>query len=121
MVPIMARGWVRVYRTYNYIDKNPVIDITRTLVQDEGLYKQLRVLSEISNVASSTMHNWFYGATRNPQHHTVMAVLTSLGYEEKFVKKKEINLERERALAAEWLAKQPKRPKPKRKPNGRSK
>ena len=34
----MARGFIRVYRTYNYIDKNPVIDKVRTIIiQDEGL------------------------------------------------------------------------------------
>ena len=44
----MARGFVRVYRTYNYVDKNPVIDKVRTLVQDEGLIKKLGVVHEAS-------------------------------------------------------------------------
>ena len=33
----MARGFLRVYRTYSYVDKDPVIDAIRTVVQDEKL------------------------------------------------------------------------------------
>jgi len=110
----MARGFIRLYRTYSYIDKNPVIDKLRTLAQDEGLFTRLGILSEISNVSSTTMRNWWHGETRNPQHHTVAAVVTALGYEEQFVKKKTLDIEKERKIAADWLAKQPKRPKPKK-------
>lgn len=118
MVKPMAK-WVRVYRTYNFIDKNPVIDKVRGLAQNEGLFNHLGILSEISNVGRSTMANWWHGATRNPQHHTIAAVVTALGYEEQFVKKKTIDVERERKVAADWLAKQPKRPKPKPRSNGK--
>jgi hypothetical protein len=110
----MARGFLRVYRTYNYVDKNPVIDKVRTLVQDEGLFKQLKIVHEISGVSTTTLDNWFNGDTRSPQHATIAAVITSLGYEETFVKKKDINVERERKLAAEWLEKQEKKAQPKK-------
>lgn len=116
-----TRGFLRVYRTYNYIDKNPVIDKVRTLVQDEGLIKSLSVVHEISGVATTTLKNWFDGETKNPQHHTIAAVVTALGYEETFVKKKEIDIEKERKAAADWLkrqeSKKPKQPA-KRKANG---
>jgi hypothetical protein len=102
----MARGFLRVYRTYSYIDKNPVIDKVRTLVQDEGLFKELKIVHELSGVSTSTLDNWFNGTTRSPQHATIAAVITSLGYEETFVKKKDIDVEKERQVAAEWLEKQ---------------
>lgn len=36
----MARGFVMKYRCYNFVNKNPVIDKMRTLLQDEGLSNQ---------------------------------------------------------------------------------
>jgi hypothetical protein len=105
----MARGILRVYRTYNYIDKNPVIYKVKTLLQDEGLMKDLKIVHEISGVGSATLDNWFNGDTKNPQHATIAAVITSLGYEETFVKKKEIDIEKERGIAARWLEAQEKK------------
>lgn len=102
----MARGFIRIYRTYSYVEKNPVIDKVRTLIQDEGLIKELKIVHEISGVSTSTLDNWFNGATRSPQHATIAAVITSLGYEETFQKRKDIDIEKERKLAADWLAKQ---------------
>jgi hypothetical protein len=112
----MARGFLRVYRTYSYIDKNPVIDKVRTLIQDEGLIKKLPIVHEISGVATTTLDNWFNGKTRSPQHATIAAVITSLGYEEQFVKKKTLDIEKERAVAATWLEKQQAKPNGQRKP-----
>lgn len=104
----MARGFIRVYRTYNYIDKNPVIDKVRTLIQDEGLIKKLAVVHEISGVSTSTLDNWFNGTTRSPQHATIAAVITSLGYREEFVPDHKIDIDSEREVAAAWLEKQEK-------------
>ena len=115
----MARGFLRVYRTYNYIDKNPVIDKVRTLIQDEGLIKKLSVVHEISGVSTSTLDNWFNGTTRSPQHATIAAVITSLGYQERFVKERDIDLEKEREVAAAWQERQEK--KRAAQPNGASK
>jgi|SRR4051812_29081826 hypothetical protein len=99
----------RVYRTYSYIDKNPVIDRVRTILQDEGVFTRLGIVHELSGVSASTLYNWFHGDTRNPQHHTTAAVITSLGYSEQYVKGKEIDIEKELEIARVWLAKQPKR------------
>lgn len=96
------RGFLRLYRTYNYVDKNPVIDKIRTIVDDEGLIKKLSIVHEISGVATTTLNNWFNGETKNPQHHTIAAVITSLGYEERFVKTEKKDIEEERAKAARW-------------------
>ena len=51
------------------------------------------------------MDGWFFGDTVNPQHGTIMAGLTSLGYEEQFVKQKTIDVEKERRLGQTWLEK----------------
>jgi transcriptional regulator with XRE-family HTH domain len=120
----MARGFLRVYRTYSYVDKNPVIDKVRTLIQDEGLMKELKIVHEISGVSTSTLDNWFNGETRSPQHATIAAVITSLGYEETFQKKKDIDIEKEREVAAAWLEKQERKgliKKDRAKSNGRRK
>ena len=114
---------MRMYRTYNYIDKDPIIDKVRTLVQDEGLIKKLKIVHEISGVATATLDSWFNGTTRKPQHVTIAAVVTSLGYQEEFVKKKDIDVETERKAGADWLAKREKqmkaaKPKPAKKRNG---
>src|SRR3954466_13343137 len=82
-----------IYRSYNFVDKDPVIDRMRTILKDEGLsYSEVHVLSGISD---ATMRNWFDGGTRRPQYATVAAFTSSLGYESQFVKGKEINFERE--------------------------
>lgn len=105
----MARGFIRLYRTYSYIEKNPVIDKVRTLVEDEGLMTNLTALHEISGVHESTFRNWWFGDTKNPQHSTVAAIITSLGYEETFVKAKKIDVAAERKAGQEWLEKQAKK------------
>lgn len=94
----------RSYRTYRYIQKNPVIDKVRTVLQDEGLFKNLRVVHEISGVAVATLDNWFHGDTKNPFHSTIAAVMSSVGYEETFQKTKDIDVEAERAAGKKWLA-----------------
>ena len=118
----MARGFIRVYRTYNYVDKNPVIDKVRTLIQDEGLIKKLGIVHEVSGVATATIDRWLNGDTKNPQHGTIAAVITALGYEERFVKTQKIDYDKEREVAAKWLEKQQKlkasAPPPAKKPNG---
>jgi hypothetical protein len=123
----MARGFLRVYRTYNPLgQKNPVIDKMRTVLQDEGMFakKRRQILHEISGVAVTTFDGWFEGDTINPRHETIMATMSSVGYEEQFVKKKEIDIEKERELAAKWLEQQERKgaiKKTKTKPNGHSK
>lgn len=94
------------YRTYRWIKKNPVIDKVRTILQDDGVFKNLTAVHEMSGVSTSTLHNWFHGDTKNPQHGTVMAVITALGYVEEFVRAPgvEIDVEAERESGRKWLA-----------------
>lgn len=103
----MARFIMR-YRTYNYINKNPVIDKVRTLLQDEGLYgkKQRSMLHQLTGVAAATYDGWFEGDTKNPQHSTIAATVTALGYEERFVKTQKLDVDKELEAAKDWLDKQ---------------
>jgi transcriptional regulator with XRE-family HTH domain len=85
------------YRSYNFVDKDPVIDRIRTIVQDEGLnYKEI---GTISGVSASTLTNWFEGETKRPQYATIAAVTYSLGYKQEFVKSKELDFKKELAKA----------------------
>lgn len=72
----MAKGFT--YKSYNFRDKDPIIDEIRTIYQDSGLtYRQI---NEASGVTTSTLTNWFSGDTRRPQAATVNAVLRTMGY-----------------------------------------
>ena len=97
---------VKVYRTYRFIDKDPVIDEIRTLVQDEGLMKKLTIVHQLSGVSTSTLENWFNGDTKSPQNRTIMAVTSSLGYKRTWEKDHKIDLDKELRAAKLWAEKQ---------------
>jgi transcriptional regulator with XRE-family HTH domain len=99
----MARGFAT-YRTYNWTKKNPVIDKVRTKLQDENLFakSKRKLLHDLTGVSVSTYEGWFEGDTQSPRHETIMATMSALGYEEEFVKTKDINMEKELEAAAKW-------------------
>jgi hypothetical protein len=66
------------YKSYNFTDKDPIIDEIRTIYQDSGA--NYHWVSENSGVSQGTLSNWFGGKTRKPQAATVNAVLRCLGY-----------------------------------------
>lgn len=91
------RSALHLYRSYNFVDKDPVIDRIRTIVEDEGLsYGEIHI---ISGVSATTLTNWFDGETRRPQYATIAAVTHSLGYKQEFVKSEKIDYEKEIAKA----------------------
>jgi hypothetical protein len=66
------------YKSYSFVDKDPIIDEIRTIYQDTGsTYKQIH---EDSGVATATLTNWFSGDTKRPQAATINAVLRCMGY-----------------------------------------
>ena len=78
-------GSLKLYTSYNFVDKDPVIDRTHRLVKREGMsYKEIH---ERSGVTVSTLRGWFEGKTKRPQWCTVMAVVHALGYRATFTKK----------------------------------
>lgn len=70
------RGFIR-YKSYVFVDKDPVIDALRTSVsQEKASYADLHAGSGVS---ATTIRNWFHGETRRPQFATVAAVAKALG------------------------------------------
>lgn len=65
------------YKSYSFVDKDPIIDALRTAVSDSG--KSYREISNTSNVSASTVRNWFHGNVRRPQFATVAAVAQACG------------------------------------------
>lgn len=107
---------VRVYRTYRFMEKDPVIGEMQTLLKNEGLFNKLDIAHQLSGVATQTLNNWFFGDTRSPQNRTLMAVATSLGYQRQFIKSRKLDIDRELKIAAAWAVRQnSSRPKPNRK------
>jgi hypothetical protein len=74
----MAAPRTFVYRTYRWIDKDPIIGAVKTVVQDEKLKNS--AVHAISGVATATLDNWFDGGTKKPQNATITAVTSALGY-----------------------------------------
>lgn len=80
----MSKGVLKLYRSYSFKDKDPIIDRIRTVMQDEGLSNQ--DIADSSGVSATTLHNWFKGETQRPQFATVMAVTRSMGYDLQLVR-----------------------------------
>ena len=60
------------HNSYNFIDKDPVVDRLRTAVQSSGL--AYRDIAEKSGVGKSTVQNLFSGKTRSPSYRTITAI-----------------------------------------------
>ncbi len=72
-------GGYKIYKTYRFVDKDPVIDILRTAFDDtDTSYAQA---SRASGVSTTTYNNWFKGSTRRPQFASVQATAKAMGYE----------------------------------------
>lgn len=67
-----------VYKTYSFTEKDPMIDVIRTVIADSG--ETLKKISEDSGVATHTISAWLYGETKQPRAASVNAVLRALGY-----------------------------------------
>jgi len=65
------------HSSYNFVDKDPVIDICRTAKADSGMTDQQ--IREHGGPAVSTMEGWFTRATRRPQFATVEAFARAIG------------------------------------------
>ena len=65
------------YKSYSFLEKDPIIDEVRSVFQDAGVTKQW--VADESGVTANTLHAWFDGKTRRPQAATINAVLRALG------------------------------------------
>lgn len=74
---------IRLYSSYSFTNKDPVIDEMRTIVKDSGLsYEEIRARSGVS---PGTLAGWFDKKTRKPQSATVEAVGRACGMQRKWV------------------------------------
>jgi len=74
----------KVYRTYSFKDKDPVIDELRTLVENsDGTQYDA---ADRANLSHKTVDGWFFGATRRPQSASVEAFGRALGWKRSWVK-----------------------------------
>lgn len=72
----MARGYLK-YKAYPFVDKDPVIDLLRTIKRDAEMSD--RQITEAGGPTTSTLRNWFKGNTRRPQFATVAAAGVAMG------------------------------------------
>lgn len=83
---------MRVYKSYLFKDKEPVIDMTRTLFEDFfGRRIDGKMLAEIEKSGGPTtgcMRGWFFGETKRPKNETIEASGRAIGYERVWVKQK---------------------------------
>ena len=75
------------YKTYNFVDKDPVIDELRSVLRKKET--TIQQLAYDSGVSKNTLSNWFHGETKRPQHATVLAVARAMGYDYRLVKQAE--------------------------------
>ena len=67
----------KLYKSYSFINKDPVIDYLRTPVKGKSYGK----LANDSGVSVSCIANWFDGPTKRPQFATIAAVARAIGPE----------------------------------------
>lgn len=97
----MAR--TRILRPYHFVDKNPIIDVMRSAVKEQGLIKKLDIVADLASLSRSTPKGWFDGEVRDPRHSSIMAVMLSLGYTNEWRKARSLDVEKELKVAREWL------------------
>ena len=102
-----------IYRNYNFLTKDPVIDAMRTVVKSDEKLKNSEAHA-LTGVATATFENWFNGKTCKPQNATVCQAMAGLGYVRQdefradgtvavgFVRGRRVNREREIAKQRAW-------------------
>jgi predicted transcriptional regulator len=65
------------YKSYRFIDKDPIIDAMRTLMAESGM--TIGEIAKASGVSKSCIFNWFEGDTRRPQHASAKAAIIVMG------------------------------------------
>lgn len=89
---IAVKGAIQTYKTYRFIDKDPMIDKLRTVVKEKFQNHKGEIhyglASERSGVSDGTLRNWFEGGTKRPQFATMCAVARAADYDLVLVKRK---------------------------------
>lgn len=83
---------MRTYKAYLFRNKEPVIDETRTLIEDVyGERINNKILADIEKNGGPTVgctRGWFFGKTCRPKNETLEAAGRSFGYRRQWVKMK---------------------------------
>ena len=83
---------LKLYKAYNFRNKDPVIDELRTIIQDthgvgnKAMYKAMRKIEVDGGPSWTAMHNWFFGETKRPQSASVEACGRAMGMKRVWVK-----------------------------------
>lgn len=110
------RGIFSQYRSYNFVNQDPIVDAVRTMVRDEGL-REKDVVS-LSFLSPGCVGNMLGGVTRSPRFTSIAALCSGMGYARiefgshgpHFVKTKDLDFERETLKArAEYIIEQKRR------------
>jgi hypothetical protein len=82
----------RTYGSYRFRDKEPVIPMTQTLLEDVyGRRVDSKMFGDIEKNGGPTvgcMRGWFFGQTKRPKNETIEATGRALGYQREWVKMK---------------------------------
>jgi hypothetical protein len=84
----MPVGRMKLYKSYLFKDKDPVIDELRTIMQErEGGtgFRQYRAIELAGGPSVTCMANWFEGDTRRPQSASVEACGRAMGMRRQWV------------------------------------
>ena len=64
--------------SYRFLDKDPVCDVLRTIIQDDG--RSPTAIAREARLADHTVLNILYGVTRKPRGTTVALIFMACGY-----------------------------------------
>lgn len=81
---------MKLYKSYSFRTKDPVIDELRTIFNAEfGVnfrHRHLKKVEEGGGPSASAMHNWFHGKTKRPSSAATEAAGRTLGYKRTWTK-----------------------------------
>ena len=72
-------GVLKIYKSYSFIDKDPIIDRLRTALKDSGM--SYADVEREGGPTASCLGAWFDGNTKRPQFATAMAAARAMGYD----------------------------------------
>jgi hypothetical protein len=74
---------MKLYRSYMFRSKDPVIDQLRTVVQDKlkrnFSFSDLKQIEDDGGPTAGSMAKWFWGDTKRPQNSSIEAAGRSMG------------------------------------------
>jgi len=79
---VNGRGALKVYKSYLFRTKDPVIDEMRTITQDHFgslTSGDLKAIEEAGGPSAGCMRSWYFGKTRRPNNASVEAAGRAMG------------------------------------------